>query len=949
MAQDTTETVVVTGSRIPQQGLYSTSPVTSVGQQEMKLQGTTNIETILRALPAAEADTDNATTDNGSGGLATVDLRGLGANRTLVLVDGKRLMPSDTGGDVDLSQIPPALVDHVEVLTGGASAVYGSDAIAGVVNIILKKDFEGAMMDAQYSLTDHSDGQTTDLTGVLGFSSANGKGNVTIYGNYEHRNPIFEGDRSYGQHALNDPNFSGCAPGTATLFGGFCAGGSSSSQQGRFSPAAALGGGNYFPTDSSVPGTLSKCGAAGFPACPLFNFAPVNYYQTPNVRYAFGATGHYEVNKELDFYTRLTFSDNQIQSQLAPTPIISTFQTNFGNPFLSGQEKALLFSPGPHANSDLASFGYRRRLVENGNRDDNFDHTSYQMVLGARGDLGNHWNYDVSGQYGRVNDTQRLTGDANFANFSQGLIVDGATPATAVCDDPSGGCVPINIFTQHAISNAAVQFFTLAMDAVEHEEQWDMQGALTGDLGAWGFQSPWAKDPVAVAIGAEYRQEAAAFEPDQNLGTGNDLGFGQSAPVHGSYNVKEGFAEVRIPVVEGMPFFQLLQFDGGYRYASYNLAGPNTTYKYGGEWSPTDDFRLRASVERAVRAPNISELFSANSDSANPGQDPCSADNGGITTTSTLCINTGVPSGSVGSSGLNCPAGQCEARVGGNKDLKPEIADTRTAGIVFTPTFFDGFTATIDYYNIKVDKFISSIPLETILNGCYSTTLNPGQTINHFCMLVHRNAAGEIFGEPVPPGGFVSEALTNVALYQVKGWDMEANYQTDLSNLGMASSWGGIALSFRGSLMNSSDFQPDKTTPVEDCVGLFGNICVNGAPTPRWKHTLRTTWFDASNDVSISLDWRHISSEEFDNVPFNGYPTDGISAHIPAFNWFDLSGTWSLGDGIDLRAGVTNIFDKKPPLVDSALAPASADNGNTFPGTYDAAGRFIFVGGSVKF
>ncbi|MGN6517356.1 MAG: TonB-dependent receptor domain-containing protein [Rhizomicrobium sp.] len=948
MAQDqSVETVVVTGSRIPQTGLYSTSPVTSLGQQDIKLTGSTNMETALRSLPAVVADTDNQFTNNGSGGLSLVDLRGLGNVRTLVLVDGKRLMPSDQAQEVDISVIPPDLVDHVEVLTGGASAIYGSDAVAGVVNFILRKNFEGAEVDAQYGQTNDNDGQTTDVTGILGFNSANGKGNITIYGNYQNRQPIFQGNRSYSEFALASPFFEGpgaCAS-TPTFFGGFCHSGSSSSAEGRFNPHNPAFPNSYFPGTTNV---LNQCGAAGFPNCPVYNFNPVNYFQTPQVRYSFGATGHYEVSKALDFYTRLTFSDSEVRAQLAPTPIISTFSTNFANPFLSNQQRAILFACYPGcAPDDTATFGYRRRLVENGNRDQTWDHAMYQMVIGAKGDLGGGWSYDVSAQYGKTLNSQHLTGDAKFNNFQQGLLV-GGTAAKPVCLDPSGGCAPINIFQQNAISPAAVAFFTLPMDELTNTQQWDVQGSLVGDLGQWGIVSPWAKSPVAFDVGGEYRQQYSDLAPDDNLGTGNDLGFGQTAPVHGGYNVKEVFTEMRIPLIENMPFAELLQADGAYRYSSYSTAGSSSTYKYSAEWQPVDDIRFRGSVERAVRAPNISELFGAQNDSANAGLDPCGTASG-VATTAALCAATGVPGNRIFTSGLNCPSGQCEARTGSNPNLKPEVADTKSLGFVFTPTFIDGFNATVDYYDIKVDGFISAIPLATVLSECYSTALNPTQDPNNqFCQLVHRNANGEIFGEPVPPGGYVLTLESNIATFRVKGYDFEANYNAEFADWGMDPSWGGIALNFKGSLMTTSDFQSAPTSSVLKCAGLYGDLCPNSAPDAKWRHQLRLTWFDSANDVSVSLLWRHISGTTFDEVKLNGL-VDPLDAHIPAFDWFDLSGTWAINDHVSLRGGIINLFDKRPPVIDGTIGTANVDSGNTFPGTYDPVGRTYFAGATVKF
>lgn len=948
------ETVVVTGSRIPQQGLYSSSPVTTVGAQDLKLQGATNIGQVMADLPSVVSDGDGQFVNNGSGGISTVDLRGLGNVRTLLLVDGKRLVPSDQFGDVDLNQIPPMLIDHIEVLTGGASAVYGSDAVAGVVNLILRKDFEGLEADVQYKQTDHNDGQTFDGSLMMGVNSADGKGNVTIYGNYQNRQAIMQGNRGYSSEATASPQFTFGAPvgttcadlGYPSIQGGFCPLGSSASVEGNFVPQD----GNAYHATSG--GTLSS----GF---THYNFNPVNYFQTPNTRYALGAIGHYEVSKALDIYARLTYSDNQTTTQLAPTPIFTTYNVNYGNPFLSAQERAIFFGDQACAATlscaanDTASFGFRRRLIENGPRVDTFDQSAYQMVLGAKGQLGNNWSYDISAQYGHVLTSQHLTGDAQYNRFQQGLLVT----AGGDCTDPSNGCVPINVFKSGGITPEAVKFFTLYMTAVTQVDQWDMVGSVTGDLTDYGIKSPWAKNGVSVNAGAEYRQEAAKFQPDQNLGTGNDLGFGQSSPVSGSYNVGEGFTEVRVPLIENMPFAELVSIDGAYRYSSYNLAGSTNTYKYSAEWQPVDDFRFRGSFERAVRAPNVNELFSAQSDSANTGKDPCSNAGAGVGASAALCVATGVPAGKVFSTALDCPSGQCEARVGGNPGLKPEVAKTRSLGVVFTPTFVDGFTATVDWFDINVGGYITQLPVATVLKLCYDPAYNASQSAAAAaCQLIHRNAAGEIFGEPVPPGGYVQTLQSNIANYRVKGWDFDASYTSDLSRFGM-DGWGAIAVNFKGTLMPTVDFKPDPTSGVQHCAGLYGDICPNFTPTPKWKHTMRVTWFSPDNDVSLSLLWRHIGGTQFDEVALSGKDTttscgysfcDPLDAKIAAFNWFDLSGTWNVSDKVTLRAGVTNLFNKKPPIVDFEISAASADSGNTFPTVYDPVGRFMFIGATVK-
>ena len=965
-----TETVVVTGSRIPQVGIYSSSPVTALGDHELKLEGTTSISGALQTLPSVVNDGDGNSVNNGTAGIATVDLRNLGTKRTLVLVDGKRLVASDSSLDVDTNQIPAAMVERIEVLTGGASAVYGSDAVAGVVNIILKKDFEGLTFDTQFSSTDHSDGQINDTSFLMGFNSGDGKGNITIYGEYAHRDGVLGAQRDFSKFALQATNYSGCSPanGPATFFGGFCHGGSGSITEGRIRSKSIAG-----PTAGTTTMFTPGGGVATYDN-RLYNFAPYQYLQTPGQRYAFGATGHYQITSGIDFYTRLTFSDNSSASQLAPSPMTKNFNVNCGNPLMSGAVRQAIFGTNPAAGLDTTDAGriaqcatvnlaapnltvnavdatldtrlvsVARRLIENGPRATNYDHVSYQMVIGARGGLGYGWNYDVSAQYGHHTGAFVLHGDAQATNFQSGLLVDSHT---GLCVS-GGACSPLNFFKPAGLTAANVNYITENLESSTFIDQWDVQATATGDLGMLGLQSPWAKEPIGAAVGVEYRQEKADFEPDNNLRTNNLVGYQPQVQSKGGFNVAEGFLELRVPIIEDVPLFQSLQANLAYRYDHYNLSGDAHSYNVGLEWQPIDDLRFRGSFQRAVRAPNVSELFTpAGGASANAGRDPCSASNGGIVTTAALCTATGVPAGSVFSNTLNCPSNQCQAAVGGNPFLKPETSDSWTLGVVLTPTFIPGFTATIDYYNIKIGGYITATPISTILAGCYSTTLNPTQSAaNPFCTFVHRDVLGTL--NTGTGGGFVTSAEGNIASDKVQGFDAEVNYDLDLSDMGWLGDKAG-SLSFNGVgtlvTVNNTDVKI-----LLHCAGLYGPSC--GEPQNRFKSNLRVTWMDNKGDFSLSLRWRHLSSIAFEqngagpapHVGFVNTPTLGWGA----FDYFDLSGTWAVADAIDLRAGVRNLFDKDPPITDNNSAPSSSVNNNTFPNTYDALGRIIFVGATVK-
>jgi outer membrane receptor protein involved in Fe transport len=977
-ATSDTETVVVTGSRIPS-GAVSASPITVVGQQDIQYQGANSVGALLQELPSVVNDGDGSSVTNGSTGISTIDLRNLGTKRTLVLVDGKRLVAADASLNVDTSVIPSGMVDHIEVLTGGDSAVYGSDAVAGVVNIILKKNFEGLSFDNQENVTDSGDGLQTDSNLVLGMNSGDGKGNITIYGEYLHRDPVTEASRPYGANALAATNYTGCAT-PATHFGGFCNSGSGTIPNGRIKSAAL--GGPYGPTVSAtgapVAGKTTMFTAAGT-LVPYdgstFNFAPYQYYQTQAQRYSFGAEAHYKVNADMDFYSRLTFANNSVTTQIGPSPLTANFDINCGNPNLSVEERQDIFGTTattgtPNAQcatipatssiytsaangngtaaSYLASGNYAPvqrlvsvalRLTAAGPRASTYEHNSFQFVGGLRGDLPflPGFTYDVSGQYGHTSLNEAEYNDAQKSKFQNGLLVD---PATGNCYSGSP-CVPINLFTAGGISQAAVNYFSETLVLANSVTQMDLQGSVTGDLSRWGILSPWAKDPIGVSAGGEYRQERATTTPDNNLQTGNLVGYSAVAATSGEFDVAEGFGELQIPIVQGVPGIEDLSFHGAYRYSSYDKAGSTNTFVTQVKWAPIEDFAIRASFDRSVRAPNVAELFTpAGGSSSNAGRDPCSASNGGIATTAALCTATGVPAGSVFSASLNCPTNQCQGAVGGNPFLKPEVSVTRELGVVLTPTFIPNFSATVDYYDIDINGYITQTPLSTILANCYSTAINTAQSAsNPYCSFVHRDALGSI---TTANTGYVVQAEGNVGSDLVHGVDFEVNYNLGLDNLGL-DNWGGLSWNYR-----STWVQTDNTTfpgaATLKCAGVWGTQC--GEPQLRYKGNLRTTWTDPSNTVSVSLLWRYLSSAQFEQnrTGFVNKPT----LHMPNENYFDLSGTWAFSNALMFRAGVRNIFGINPPLTDNNTAPASDINGNTFPNDYDALGRVFFVGVTAK-
>ena len=963
--------LVITGSRIPQPNMTSTSPVAVVSDTEVKLEGTTNVETLLNNLPQVFADQGGGVS-NGSSGTATVDLRGLGPVRTLVLVDGTRMPPADAAEPVaDLDAIPSALIDRVEVLTGGASSVYGSDALAGVVNFIMKKDFEGIRVDGQFGFAQHDqhnkaaqallmnprpglnlappkdavDGWDRDITLIIGANSPDGKGNVTAYAGYRSIDAVNESTRDY----------SACAVYTNNGDDAHYCGGSSNVPQGKFRTVAPFVSPAYYGTPSTTPGIAGTFVKHAAP----FNYAATNYFQRPDTRYEGGYFAHYDVNDHVEVYSNFMFSDNHTIAQIAPSGLFQGphYTINCNNPFLTANPvnaTDLCRAAAGTATNITAIIG--RRTLELGNRRDDLRHTQYRINFGLRGEIADGWHYDAYYQYGETIYQERYTGEVSISranNALQVVNVGGVPTCTSVINGTDPTCVPANFFGPGLLTPAALNYISGSgsKQGVSAEEV--LSGAITGDLGTYGIKSPFATDGVGVAFGAEYRRERINLSVDREFQTGDLSGQGgPTTGVAGAFNVKELFGEIRVPLAQHAPLADLLEFDSSYRYSYYAKEGVGGTfstnaYKFGAEYGPIPDVHFRASYDRAVRAPNTVELFTPSFQGLFSYHDPCA-------TPSAACTYQGAPA----TGALPCPAAQCTALFGGNPGLTPEIADTYTFGVVFQPTFFRGFTLSVDYFDIDIKNLIGNYGASTIVNKCLSefdTTTNTESANGQiFCNLIHRDP---VTGSIVGPAGFVTNTNINTGFLHTRGIDVEANYRTTFADLHIGD-YGGLALSFNGTYTDEFIFQPSPLIGQYDCTGYFGATC--GTPTPRWRHKARITWETPFDNLAISLQWRYISGVRPDAESTNpllfglGTFAGGVDPidRIKAYNYFDLAATWRVKDGVNLRAGVNNIFDKDPPVVDQSnlgLASPPFGNGNTFPGVYDSLGRTIFVGFTADF
>ncbi|HTS22621.1 MAG TPA: TonB-dependent receptor [Casimicrobiaceae bacterium] len=944
------EKITVTGTRIPSPNIESTSPISIISPVDIKIEHPVSIENLLNNMPQVFADQGNMLS-NAATGTAAVDLRGLGASRTLVLINGRRLPAGDpTIYATDINSIPLPLIQRVDIYTGGASAVYGSDAISGVVNFIMNDRFQGVQFDWGHSFYNHqqnnglasviaaravtnpsqfkvpgdvdSDGEVENYSVAMGSDFANGKGNATVFLGYTRQHPVLQRDRDY----------SACATGQSAT--GFTCGGSSTAYPGRFTDLNT--GANFTIADSA--GTVRPFNSA----LDQFNFAPYNFYQRPDERYLADFFAHYDILPWMRTYTEFEFMDDRTLAQIAPGGIFyggpgSENHLTFDNPLLSASFKDA-FGITPDTPGDVL---IGRRNLEGGGRQTDLRHTDYRGVLGFKGELpfAPGWDYDAWYQMGKNVFQSTFLNDFSGQRILKALDVV-TDPATGqpVCRSALAGtdpaCVPYNIFQIGGVTQAALDYLQVPAFQTGFTEQSVVGATLAGDLGQYGWRLPWAKDGVGVAFGLERRVEKLEFHPDNEYATGDLTSFaGATLPIDGRYTVKEAYTEVKVPIIQDRPWAQLLSVNGSYRYSDYSTNHTTDTYGIGAEWAPIKELRFRGSYQEATRAANIIELFLGQGlNLFNMAADPCgtSAIGGPPTATLAQCLKTGLPANLYGSVNLTNQAGQYNYLQGGNPNLDPEKSKSYTLGVVWSPT--RNLSASLDYWKIKLDNVVSRVPPSLAVTQC----INSGQ----FCDLIHRDP---VLGTLWANQGFVTGTNINLSKRKTSGVDVNANYLYSLNT------WGSLAFNFVGTWVKEFTTEPIPGLGDYDCAGLYGATC--GTPTPKWRHKLRGTWSTPWN-VDISATWRYIDSVDVDlssgNPLLSGdfFP---VVKELGARNYIDLAGSWAINKTFTLWGGVNNLFDRDPPITDSSIAGPAAGNGNTYPQVYDALGRRIFISLTAKF
>jgi iron complex outermembrane recepter protein len=1001
--------VIVTGSRIAAPNATSTSPIQVISSQSIETTGKTDISDLITQLPqnfnnGIGQDLGNGTSGlTTAGGVATADLRGLGPNRTLVLVDGRRLGQGSPYTAIqspapDLDQIPAGLIDRIEVVTGGASAAYGADAIAGVINFIMKRNFQGLEITGQWNENWHDNQDTfmqdlvtgfgaTPATGsahdgrqrtfevLMGTNFADNRGNITAYMSYRHADPVASSQRDFGGCQL-DP----VKDNNNNVIDVACTGSSNSNW---FQP---LTGPNANTTYSVFGTGFVPIGSVATTPPASFNAQPYIYMTREDDRYNAAVLAHETLYDALQPYAEFYFMDDRTHQQVAPSALFKDsnpldpfltggYPVNCDNPLLSAQQAGILCSPGQLAfvaanpgqacifNTDpvtgavtspnCADVRIGRRNIEGGGRESDYEHQNYRAVFGTRGDFADAWSYDAYGQYYY---TTFFNSNDKYLSF-QGI--DNALQVTGTAANPrciSGApCVPYNIWSDGGVTPAQLQYLYLLGTAQGTSTLRTAHAEVTGELGKYGITSPWATDGVAVDAGYEHRNDHEFFQPDAAEESGLLSGLGAaSVPIDNSVSVDELFGELRVPIVQNYTGAHDLLFDTGFRRSDYTSTGVSDTYKFEVQFAPVADYRLRASFDRAIRAPSIVELF-------NPqvvvtlglGTDPCAPTfnaNGTIAQpaafTLAQCERTGVTAAQYGNGSTTntIPQGtgsQLSGLQGGNPNLKPETADTYSIGLNFAPRQIPNLAGSIDYYHISIKDEVNTLQAPVIFSQCGNT----GDPF--YCSQIFRNpVTGGLTSLGTPAqGGYVVQTDLNLGAALVSGIDLQLTYRQDLPSGG-----GHLVFELNGAYLEHNETTPQPGAHTYDCAGYFGATCqtVNS----RWHHIFRTTWQTAWN-FSAAATWRYIGPVSDDNnspdptlhfATFGG--NDYVNARVPSYSYLDLATTWYVGKVLTIRAGINNVLDKDPPLINTTLVPAG--EANTID-VYDMFGRQLFLAFTAKF
>ena len=906
VVEDEVEQVVVTGSRIGRTNLTATSPVAVLGREDIALDRALNIEDVLTELPQFSNTIGAVSTGSDARGATTLDLRGLGQNRTLVLINGTRAVPFSFRNSVDVNAIPAPLIQRVEVLTGGASAVYGADAVAGVVNFILRNDFEGFETSLIYNISDEGDAANYGANLTVGANLDGGRGNVTGYVGVSKREGLIKNERAFASPETND---LGVANSTRPSGGQFT----------RSDNASVFNfGGTLAPRFAfTEQGALSS-------AVQTSVFSPFEALVQPLERMTGAVFFNYDLFGSVEAYGRATATYTEIEDQLPPATSAVSFLVLRDNPFLTPELRSVVGGAfnrtraGVVGGTDAFQASVSRAFTEFGLIRLETERTTFQGQVGLRGRFTDNIGWDGYVQFGRTSDIVDILGEGIVARAAQAAAATVDAAGRPVCLDPTGGCVPVNLFGPGAISREAAAFIGQPLQQSRERDQLVSAVAVTGDTGDV-FTLP--AGPVGFAVGYEYRDESGEVEFDSAIQSGQTFNQGGRPNFGGGFDVHELFGEINVPLLRDLPLVKELNFEAAYRRSDYSTAGEVDAYKLGGAYALNDNLRFRGAFQTVVRAPNIGELFGAPGSVALPAAvvDPC-ANPAASGASADVCRATGAPA---------APFTQNTTGAlflfGGSATLQPEEGETYTVGAVFTPTFLPGLSASVDYYDIKIDNAINAVLPQPTLDTCYVIVRDAA---NPFCGRVRRGANGQITA--------VDSSDVNVKQITVEGLDVVARYGFNLPD---RIPGDRVVLDYAADILLSQTFQNGAAAAPVDCTGRFGAACALGGVSrvlPEYRHRVNAAW--TGGPLTVRGTWRRIGEAD-DATRLTIFRVEEIDPQ----NYFDLSAAYDVNPSVRVIAGVENVFDEEPPLLGSNAADA-----NTFPATFDVIGRRLGVSVTLR-
>ena len=899
------EEVIVTGSLIKRvDGFESASPVVVSTAAEISASGISKVEDFLNSLPQLSAG-QNSYVSNGASGTATLDLRGMGSSRTLVLINGRRMGGGGAYGEsADTNQIPTAMLERVEVLTGGASTVYGADAVAGVVNFVMRKDFDGVelnigtsgfmhdndnsyvagLMDAKgfdYPKGgDGVDGQADTIDLVMGSSFADGKGQATAYVTWRKGSELRQGARDYSSCALNSTGTSCGGSGNAIVPNFYISqrNAAGTLDWDTYEYWTLDSGSNFVPSDGNI-----------------YNYAPINHFMRPDEKWSFGTMMDLQLNDSTELYAEIMATDYNTKAQIAEsgTFFAEEYYIDYDSALLNDSQRTALTDTWGLASGDDFAVYIGKRNVEGGPRASVMTNASFRIVLGARGEVQG-WDYDVNYQKNSVDSSVTYINDFFAPNISAAL--QAAT---------------YDVFTYQGVTSEQASGLTgTAMLRADLSTE-IFYAQMSRDT---GFSLPTTDSNISVAMGVENRKMSydrdsdTVFEEGQLLGQG-----GATKSIAGSFSVTDVFLEAAIPVIEN------LDMELGFRSSDYSTSGNHNTYKVGATYSPSEMVTLRTGYNRTIRSPNITTMFAPQNQGLWAGSDPCAGD--APTYTAAQCALTGVTAAQYGNI-VASPASQYNALYGGNTELDPETADTISFGIVANPV--EDLTLSVDWWSVALEDAIGSVAASTSIKECAEN----GNTA--LCSLINRGNAGTLW---LGTSGYVTSTSTNLGEGNFAGVDVAATY-------GMALGGGDLSLKLMGSksLEKETLVLPGVETTRYDCNGIANDDQCTG-PNMDWRHTLTANY--SKDDWTVGAAWRY-----FGKVDYKGTAdTLAAAGALDAVNYIDLNGSYTLNENVSFSAGARNLLDKETPMVGGGLNP---DNANSY-GNYDVLGRYIYADVTISF